>query len=119
MSGRMQTDTAIEAPHVSTGRLPSADKIKALIAGAHARYKSNTEAENSQVYPALARVPGQPFGICMVETSGDWLYEIGLSGKSRIVAVSPGKGGLGTFAPPLDRAGNRVKGQLVARFLPQ
>ena len=34
-----------------------------------------------------------------------------------IVTVSPGKGGLGTFAPPLDGAGNSVKGQLVARFL--
>jgi glutaminase len=31
--------------------------------------------------------------------------------------VSPGKGGLGTFAPPLDRAGNSVRGQLAARFL--
>jgi glutaminase len=26
---------------------------------------------------------------------------------------------LGTFAPPLDSAGNSVKGQLVARFLSQ
>ena len=33
--------------------------------------------------------------------------------------MSPGKGGLGTFAPPLDRAGNSVKGQLVAKFLSQ
>ncbi len=59
----------------------------------------------------------------LYETSGDWLYEIGLPGKSGIgggiVAVSPGKGGLGTFAPPLDKAGNSVKGQLVARFLSQ
>jgi len=31
--------------------------------------------------------------------------------------VSPGKGALGTYAPPLDEAGNSVKGQLVARFL--
>ena len=57
----------------------------------------------------------------LYETSGDWLYDIGLPGKSGIgggiVAVSPGKGGLGTFAPPLDKAGNSVKGQLVARFL--
>ena len=29
------------------------------------------------------------------------------------------KGGLGTFAPPLDAAGNSVKGQLVARHLSQ
>ena len=59
----------------------------------------------------------------LYETSGDWLYEIGLPGKSGIgggiVAVSPGKGGLGTFAPPLDQAGNSVKGQLVAKFLSQ
>jgi glutaminase len=57
----------------------------------------------------------------LYETSGDWLYNIGLPGKSGIgggiVAVSPGKGGLGTFAPPLDKAGNSVKGQLVANFL--
>jgi glutaminase len=57
----------------------------------------------------------------MYETSGEWLYDIGLPGKSGIgggiVTVSPGKGGLGTFAPPLDEAGNSVKGQLVARFL--
>jgi glutaminase len=59
----------------------------------------------------------------LYETSGDWLYEIGLPGKSGIgggiVATSPGKGGFGTFAPPLDPAGNSVKGQLVAKFLAQ
>jgi glutaminase len=59
----------------------------------------------------------------LYETSGEWLYDVGLPGKSGIgggiVTVSPGKGGLGTFAPPLDRAGNSVKGQLVARFLSQ
>jgi glutaminase len=59
----------------------------------------------------------------LYETSGEWLYDIGLPGKSGIgggiVTVSPGKGGLGTFAPPLDKAGNSVKGQLVARFLSQ
>ena len=59
----------------------------------------------------------------LYETSGDWLYDIGLPGKSGIgggiVAVSPGKGGFGTFAPPLDSAGNSVKGQLAARYLSQ
>ena len=57
----------------------------------------------------------------MYETSGDWLYDVGVPGKSGIgggiVVVSPGKGGLGTFAPPLDAFGNSVKGQLAARFL--
>jgi glutaminase len=57
----------------------------------------------------------------MYETSGDWLYDIGLPGKSGvgggIITVAPGKGGLATFAPLLDAAGNSVKGQLTARFL--
>jgi glutaminase len=57
----------------------------------------------------------------LYETSGDWLYDVGLPGKSGvgggIVTIAPGKGGLATFAPPLDAAGNSVKGQLVARFL--
>jgi len=57
----------------------------------------------------------------MYETSGDWLYDVGLPGKSGIgggiVTVAPGKGGLGTFAPRLDEAGNSVRGQLAARFL--
>jgi glutaminase len=57
----------------------------------------------------------------LYETSGDWLYEIGLPGKSGIgggiVTVSPGKGAIGTFAPLLDASGNSVKGQLAARFL--
>jgi glutaminase len=59
----------------------------------------------------------------MYETSGDWLYDVGVPGKSGIgggiVAVSPGKGGLGTFAPLLDDSGNSVKGQRVAKLLSQ
>jgi glutaminase len=59
----------------------------------------------------------------LYETSGDWLFDTGLPGKSGIsggiVSVSPGKGGLGTFAPGLDSAGHSVKGQLAARFLSQ
>ena len=57
----------------------------------------------------------------LYETTGDWLLDVGLPGKSGIgggiVTVTPGKGGLGTFAPPLDAAGNSVKGQLVAQQL--
>jgi len=57
----------------------------------------------------------------LYETSGDWLFDVGVPGKSGIgggiIAVSPGKGGLGTFSPLLDGAGNSVRGQLVARHL--
>jgi glutaminase len=57
----------------------------------------------------------------LYELSGDWLYEMGVPGKSGvsggIVTVSPGKGGLATFSPPLDPAGNSVRGQLVTKYL--
>ena len=57
----------------------------------------------------------------LYETSGDWLYEIGLPGKSGIgggiVTVSPGKGALATYSPPLDPAGNSVRGQRASARL--
>jgi glutaminase len=57
----------------------------------------------------------------LYERTGDWLYEVGLPGKSGvsggIVTVAPGKGGLGTFSPPLDAAGNSVRGQLLTKYL--
>lgn len=57
----------------------------------------------------------------LYETSGDWLYDVGLPGKSGIgggiVTVSPSKGGFGAFGPRLDEAGDSVRGQLSVRFL--
>lgn len=57
----------------------------------------------------------------LYETSGRWLCEVGLPAKSgisgAIATVSPGKGGLATYAPPLDQAGNSVRGQLATRML--
>jgi glutaminase len=57
----------------------------------------------------------------MYETSGDWLFDVGLPGKSGIggglVTVSPGKGALGTFSPLLDDAGNSVRGGLATLHL--
>jgi glutaminase len=57
----------------------------------------------------------------LYERSGEWLFEIGLPGKSGvsggIVAVAPGKGAVGTFSPPLDAAGNSVRGVRAIAFL--
>src|SRR6187397_921429 len=51
----------------------------------------------------------------LYDDSGKWLYLTGLPAKSGVggglIAVSPGKFGIGTFAPPLDAAGNSVRGQ--------
>lgn len=57
----------------------------------------------------------------LYERSGDWLYDIGMPGKSGvsggILTVSPGKGGIAAYSPPLDSAGNSVRGQRATRFL--
>ena len=33
------------------------------------------------------------------------------------MTVSPGKGGVGTYSPPLDGAGNSVRGQRITTYL--
>ena len=70
------TQSQAGATYVSTGRLPPPEQVKNLIAEAYERCKSNTDGQNSQVYPALARVPSQLFGICTVGTNGA-VYAIG------------------------------------------
>jgi glutaminase len=51
----------------------------------------------------------------LYDDSGKWLYHTGLPGKSGvgggIIAVSPGKFGIGVVSPPLDAAGNSVRAQ--------
>jgi glutaminase len=64
-----------ERPNVSTGHLPEAETVQTPVSDAHRRFKSNTDGHNSQiylaqVYPALARVPCDLFGVCVVGTSG-------------------------------------------------
>jgi glutaminase len=57
----------------------------------------------------------------LYERSGEWLFEIGVPGKSGvaggIVTAAPGKAGIGTFSPRLDPAGNSVRGQRATAFL--
>jgi glutaminase len=65
-----------ETPYVSTGHLPAPEKVRALVDEAHERFKNVTDGKNSDVYPALARVPSELFGICVVGTSGN-VYAVG------------------------------------------
>jgi glutaminase len=57
----------------------------------------------------------------LYERSGEWLFEIGLPGKSGVagglMTVAPGKVGIGAYAPPLDPAGNSVRGQIATAYL--
>jgi glutaminase len=51
----------------------------------------------------------------LYDDSGRWLYTTGLPAKSGVggglIAVSPGKFGIAVVSPPLDAAGNSVRGQ--------
>ncbi len=57
----------------------------------------------------------------LYERSGEWLFEIGIPGKSGVsggvVAIAPGKAGVAAFSPPLDFAGNSVRGVRAIAFL--
>jgi glutaminase len=57
----------------------------------------------------------------MYDAAGDWLYDVGLPAKSGVaggvIAVLPGRLGIGVFSPPLDDRGNSVRGVRVCEEL--
>ena len=65
----MTTDPAGNAPYVSTGtfRRPN---MPSLVNEAYERFRANAEGELSHVYPSLAAVDPDRFGICVANTRG-------------------------------------------------
>ena len=63
-------------PFVSTGELPPPERVRALVDEAHASLASIGEGRPSQIYPALAQVPPELFGICVVGARGG-VYGVG------------------------------------------
>ena len=59
----------MSTPYISTGRLPDPRDVVRLVEEAHARFRDDDAGEVSHVYPALARVPRDLFGICV---AGVW-----------------------------------------------
>lgn len=57
----------------------------------------------------------------LYDDAGIWLYNTGVPAKSGVggglIAVVPGQFGIAVIAPPLDPAGNSVKGQLAIKYI--
>jgi glutaminase len=57
----------------------------------------------------------------LYDNSGTWYYNSGIPAKSGVggalIAIVPGKFGIAVVSPPLDEAGNSVKGQLVIKYV--
>ena len=57
----------------------------------------------------------------LYDSAGDWLYNTGAPAKSGvgggILAIIPGKFGIGIVSPPLDKYGNSVRAQLAAKYI--
>src|SRR6516165_2592591 len=74
---------------VSTGHLPAAELANALVAEAHKRFKSIDQGKNADYIPALAQVPRELFGVCVIGTSGaayeagDTQYEFSIQSVSK------------------------------------
>jgi glutaminase len=95
-------------------------KDLAVMAGALANFGKNPvtgrqvlDAEHVPEALAVMATAG------LYDDAGQWLFETGLPAKSGvsggIIAISPGKFGIATVSPPLDAAGNSVRGQKAIR----
>ena len=81
---------------VSTGSLPSPAQVQGLLDAAYRQFATHAEGEVSRVYPALARVNPELFGICLAGVSGN-TYSIGaaehpftiMSVVSAVVKLTP------------------------------
>ena len=70
MTSDRPSDALVAPPYVSTGRLPSPDLVRTVVDQAHERFKANRDGSNSDVYPALAEVQPDLFGLCVVGVTG-------------------------------------------------
>jgi hypothetical protein len=113
------TDQKVSREYVSTGHLPSPRQVQAAVDEAYQLYRAEASWATSQTYPALARVPGQLFGICVAGVGGS-MYRAGDSGHEfAIMSVakpfifagvrdSRGRTGQADARSERDRAGVRL-----------
>ncbi|MCD6190683.1 MAG: glutaminase A [Sulfurimonas sp.] len=79
---------------------------------------TNTQVINAKYTPKIMAVMATAG---LYDNAGDWLYDTGAPAKSGvgggILAVIPGKYGIGIVSPPLDKYGNSVRAQLAAKYI--
>lgn len=92
----------------------------AIMAGTIA-FQGKNPVTKQQVYdPELsAKITAMIAAVGFYQKTGDWMYTSGIPAKSGvgggILGVYPGVMGISAFAPPLDEAGNSVKGQAAVK----
>ena len=64
-------DSTLLEVFVSTGRLPGSGRVAQYVNEAHQRFREHADGRVSSVYPALAAVPPELFGICVAGTNGE------------------------------------------------
>ena len=55
---------------ISTGHLPPAERVQAVVAEAHSRFRAIDDGDVADYIPALARQPRELFGLCIASVSG-------------------------------------------------
>ena len=92
----------------------------AVMAGTIAFQGKNPVTKNQVYDPELsAKITAMIAAVGFYQKTGDWMYTSGIPAKSGvgggILGVYPGVMGIAAFAPPLDEAGNSVKGQAAVK----
>ena len=69
----MSANPVAAAPYVSTGQLPPSERVRLLVNEAYHRFRENSDGELSHVYPSLATVDPDKFGICLLRATALWV----------------------------------------------
>lgn len=96
----------------------------AVMAATLAAGGSNPVTGEQVVSPTIVRDLLSVMTTCgMYDYAGEWVYRVGMPAKSGvgggIMAVLPGRLGIGVFSPRLDARGNSVRGVLACERLSQ
>jgi glutaminase len=94
----------------------------AMVATTLANGAENPRTGEQVLSPSVNRDVLSVMHTCgMYDFAGEWAYQVGVPAKSGvsggIIAVIPGKMGVGVFSPGLDRFGNSVRGVKVCQEL--